>query len=243
MTQPRIEFRCPDCRTILKTNADRAGQRTHCPSCRCAVQVPNCTFYVEPSPPPVSAPAVLPAGGRLTIPRKKTLAERLTEIVPFLPYVGLICGGAVALSLWETPPSLLWLLSYVAVVCVAVSAAYIVQNHWRRWRRAVWVATLFVTPLLIWGYYKTATYAVIWESESNDARYVDTYTRERRIVERLILFHSGSIWIASGGFSDSGKLHGKWSYLMRDGGLAEESVWYWYGEEVSEGEWHLRSQY
>lgn len=49
----------------------------------------------------------------------------------------------------------------------------------------------------------------------------------------------------SGPMSDSGKLHGHWEtsiWLRGDGRHRNTDEWYWYGEVVSEGEWHLRNK-
>lgn len=59
----------------------------------------------------------------------------------------------------------------------------------------------------------------------------------RRIDGRpLSVFIHGDDYTASGPVSESGKPHGEWS--VRDGGLYSQPKWYWYGEEVTEGEWH-----
>lgn len=55
----------------------------------------------------------------------------------------------------------------------------------------------------------------------------------------------------SGTFSDSGKLHGQWKTTIwrkvdgansDDGDFDESEQWYWYGEPITEGEWHLRNK-
>ena len=44
----------------------------------------------------------------------------------------------------------------------------------------------------------------------------------------------------SGDLSESGKQHGKWTLLSCDGNGAvlRQRVWYWYGQECSEGDFH-----
>lgn len=60
--------------------------------------------------------------------------------------------------------------------------------------------------------------------------------------EMFIAFPDDSpIIMASGGLSSSGKYHGEWSYQFNDPPRFE-TLWYWYGEEITEGEWHLRNQ-
>jgi len=45
---------------------------------------------------------------------------------------------------------------------------------------------------------------------------------------------------AEGPMSPSGKLHGEWKHVQWEP-YREWHTWHWYGEEVSEGEWHLRT--
>ena len=57
-------------------------------------------------------------------------------------------------------------------------------------------------------------------------------------------------WTMSGEgpMSASGKPHGEWENQdLRAGwwdlpGRGESKTWYWYGEEITEGEWHLRNK-
>lgn len=53
-------------------------------------------------------------------------------------------------------------------------------------------------------------------------------------LDRYVIWDDGSS--LNGPVSSSGKRHGKWTYYNGDSYV--EHSWYWYGEEVSEGEWH-----
>ena len=78
---------------------------------------------------------------------------------------------------------------------------------------------------------KTATYVHRWETE--EYSYFDTTKRSGRIMDRRMWPKDGNILTgyASGPMSESEKRHGKWSIGYKD-------VWYFYGEEVTEAEWH-----
>ena len=49
-------------------------------------------------------------------------------------------------------------------------------------------------------------------------------------------------WEAGGPMSESGKPHGHWTTTLWEPRLNWTDQWYWYGEEVSEGQWHLRNR-
>lgn len=55
---------------------------------------------------------------------------------------------------------------------------------------------------------------------------------------RWVRFASGGS--AEGDFSESGKQHGQWTYVDDDWKVTH--TWYWYGEEITEGEWYLRNK-
>ena len=75
--------------------------------------------------------------------------------------------------------------------------------------------------------------------------YIDTYSRDRKLLHRFIMYESGDISTPEGGLSESGKRHGKWQSLIQepDGSNARmQSAWNWYGEQLTEGEWELRNK-
>lgn len=66
-------------------------------------------------------------------------------------------------------------------------------------------------------------------------------------VRRRIEFGGDAFKNAEGPLSESGKLHGHWVVNVLDNSdedLNLETVhgWFWYGEEITEGEWHLRER-
>jgi len=52
-------------------------------------------------------------------------------------------------------------------------------------------------------------------------------------------------WWAHGPMSPSGKRHGEWTFFFHgddDTPPRLMASWYWYGEQISEGDWHLRNR-
>ena len=241
MAFSKIEFTCHACEKKLRATFEMAGQSTFCPSCGRALEVPIRTLYVETPPPPRHLASPKKTTTVPAVPALQPAHARLPEVARNLPYVLLVGSTLSALWLWTAEPSLLWGVSYILVIVAVFSAAFIVQRFRPNWRRLCWVVAVILSPVAVSCYYSFATYTERWTSEEMDASYTDTYSRDRKILKRIILFHSGDELLASGGFSDSEKLHGPWTYIMRHRGLAEETRWYWYGETITEGEWHLRN--
>ncbi len=97
-----------------------------------------------------------------------------------------------------------------------------------------------MSPLL-WIY--TARNAEVkrrWQKEG--ISYVDSEWRYSGTVYHQ--YFSGkelSDLSAEGYVSESGKKHGKWTYTIVQP-YFQEDQFYWYGEKVTEGEWHLRNK-
>jgi hypothetical protein len=78
--------------------------------------------------------------------------------------------------------------------------------------------------------------------------YKDTYRRWGRVLiyKEYSFFEPGEFgafaW-AEGPVS-RGNIHGEWKWFEQDGsgGYEERGKWYWYGDEITEGEWHLRNR-
>ena len=91
------------------------------------------------------------------------------------------------------------------------------------------------------------------EYAGRTVRYIDTYRRwGRRLVYReLRVIPAGETLLSScfkfehcseGPMSESGKPHGAWTYEERRDGYKMTHLWFWYGEEITEGDWHLRNK-
>lgn len=96
---------------------------------------------------------------------------------------------------------------------------------------------------------ETATPVAYWGSrtgrEISRIRYRDTYKRwGDRFVHRRIDNYDNRGHVTrsfAGPMSESGKPHGPWELALWDSHDRRLS-WYWYGEKITEGEWHLRNR-
>ena len=89
--------------------------------------------------------------------------------------------------------------------------------------------------------FRPQPYTKTWYSDRGD-KYIDTYSPDDVITHRIFMTSDRS-WQATGPMTPSGKLHGQWFVVSEsvDGQMETRFKWYWYGDEVSEGEWHLRA--
>lgn len=100
----------------------------------------------------------------------------------------------------------------------------------------------------IWGIVNVDYREHIWadDSPSLTKLYVDTYYRWSGSHYRQLTVRSDSAtWNAEGWMSKSGKPHGKWTnslYTKETSSFEVIPIWYWYGEEVTEGQFVLMSK-
>jgi len=156
--------------------------------------------------------------------------------------LGIALGITWLCTLWR-PPSLLLLLNYPALagLIVLVTRAACRRVPWPKLRPPVVVASCLV-----------ALWLNGW-ADRYDRRYRDkdgalkVITRGRfssRWNEKWIIYPAESdslLLSANGPLSKSGKMHGKWTWLWKKG-KPLTYTWHWYGEEITEGEWHLRNK-
>ena len=117
----------------------------------------------------------------------------------------------------------------------------------RRWgkRLAIVIASVFAVALLWLSCWKVfGTYRESFEGTSN-SWITETYSNwtGKPCYRHVEMRDSGgkAIGYADGPVSDSGKPHGEWDLLFLDE-FKSVKWWYWYGEQITEGEWHLRNQ-
>lgn len=150
------------------------------------------------------------------------------------------------------------LLHYAALITVLCSFAALIASRLNH--RLAWYA---LAPLIgalawLWGHFD---YKISYWTDTTDTgaewQYTDyTYCGKARPYYRKMwtsgTANDGLIHLSiEGGFSQTGKLHGRWhtwAMYSADSGMAigdrhtDKDEWYWYGEEITEGEWHLRNR-
>ena len=157
------------------------------------------------------------------------------------------CGmfiGFLLLFLLRQPPSLLVLLPYLGVLLMAISGAVLLSRRVPAVRSKTGKAvTICAAAFLIWLLAGFDQYETVRKSkESTTAR--TTYARwGGRPLHRSIFVQDkeGFFWM-EGPLSPSGKPHGEWKNGGTGVGPMEAREWFWYGDQITEGEWHLRNK-
>jgi hypothetical protein len=119
---------------------------------------------------------------------------------------------------------------------------------------------LTAAAVLRWGYYDT--YQSKWRNET--VQYIDTHHRwSQNLIRRKMGFYNTAEaakqdtlgykeeFSLAGPMAGTGKPHGQWSWTLglehrsdayKSHQPTEKTNFYWYGDEISEGEWHLRNR-
>ncbi len=139
------------------------------------------------------------------------------------------------------------LLQYVGLVWLGVIVFRAVSKrveHAGGWKAPTKAATAILGAAIIWtwGYFDTCMHV----TETPRSRIEGTYTRfgEKPLYKTVWMRNERGGWESTfegPTSSDSGKPHGRWHFLSHSP-LYSEDTWYWYGEEVTEGEWQLRNR-
>ncbi len=130
----------------------------------------------------------------------------------------------------------------LAIACWGIGL--LVRRRLGGHKTTVTIGTLCLMVATLWlgGKYETFTHH--WMA-GDRTFYLDTYTRLGlpTLVYREVFNLSGG-GSACGPIAGSGKLHGEWTYygVFHTSGNIIEHRWYWYGKEITEGEWHLRTK-
>ncbi len=152
----------------------------------------------------------------------------------------LVLGGGLGwLFTLQPKPGPIVLVHYGLLVTAIVGVVRACAGKWPAYRKWITVGGTVAGVCLVILYGHHDYYEARWINEQG-TKYVDTYHRFSRNLVHRWLFPAG------GGSSDgpmagegTPKPHGMWTHLG-NGGI--EYTFYWYGEEVSEGEWHLRNR-
>jgi hypothetical protein len=147
------------------------------------------------------------------------------------------------------------LVHYGALILGVYSISYLLLGKVpsladSRWRWAI-PAIVAIAAALIW--WRNDYYYRIWSPNELPSGYesmfyhdyiargktnYEPYYREMHYSRK-----DKSIGNIVGGFTESGKRHGKWTTWSSYYSKSETKTnWYWNGEEISEGEWNLRNR-
>jgi hypothetical protein len=264
-----IQVKCETCGFKAKANDAAAGKITRCPKCQSLIRVPDLNWAndigpKEPEPPPFiksppvvsELPAIRPASvykepfdWPLFYSEMKKVAWGALIFVAVITWIATL-HGSQALLHYLSMAFIVWLIA--RRICVRMPEKF-----------RAWFVTLIVTSALFaWGRYDYRIER--WEDTDDTGRqsYEDYFprfgSREWPYYREYWLWMEKGCARATGGFTETGKQHGHWhssvigddnpAYLRigyeEDGipGWYHKDVWYWYGEEITEGEWHLRNK-
>jgi len=235
-----IDVLCPRCKQTLRFETKAAGHVVPCPTCGLPCRVP-----AEPS-----------NVRRLNACVAKVWHEsedNRAELAKFLKrlrwdWIATILCGIAFLSTIGTARNGSIFMLYASLSGLAAGIA-ILCCRWLRIRSRRRVAVAGLAILLAWRVWKYFDfYQEHWTSPA-DVQFVDKYLRwGHQITQREIrwptppgLKFSLLRPSASGPMAGNTKPHGEWTYISWDPFESRKS-WYWYGESISEGEWHLRKK-
>ena len=176
--------------------------------------------------------------------------------------------AGIMLFVWlatiQSPQSSVFVAFHYATLAAAcVGATIAICNGFFHGRHVLWAAPLAV--VIAWGsygpfdQYEKERVSV----ERSDGKYVDVFDRSTPVPGKATRIYQDSYWRWSGKhfyrfyesydskgkriysshgpMAGNGRLHGEWIGIeWHDSNITHE--WYWYGEEITEGEWHLRNR-
>lgn len=228
-----IPWICPHCSKEFPVIALAIARNVPCPHCGMSVDIPALIKLPTQSRNAVGALSVL---FKIAI-NNFAWCDSLRTFSILVGFVGWI-------ATIQTPPSPFILVHYALLVLVLVGIYLVFVNTWSAYKKAIKIAG-FVFGLSIVSLYATKydSFKSRWTDKDGD-KFIDTYKRwGHDLVYRSVIFKDDS-GFCHGPMKGEGhpKQHGKWTCLgkwFRDG---LEYTFYWYGEEVSEGEWNLRNK-
>jgi hypothetical protein len=239
-----IQFSCTNCGKRVQAPDLAVGKKAECPQCKTINKVPVPDGFDQLLPPPiVPPPAITPAEPKP--PRKLPSWEDLAPIVWKTTLAVSIVGFLITV---RTPPGPLVFWHYVGLmVAVGLIAYKLVKRFKPYW--SIWIAIgAAIVAANLWSRWD---YAIEHWTKPSDGRdgtyhYTDYIYRgnDSPFYRSMYVFwKNGGYYSAEGEFSESGKQHGKWhSHSFEDESSSSTDIWYWYGEPITEGDWHLRNQ-
>ncbi len=124
-------------------------------------------------------------------------------------------------------------------------AGWFEWNRWRHLKFLIVASAIFCAAY--WFFASTRTeYQHFTRGEGEFQSTINASHRIRRWNNSWLDGHcviNGPIVIEMGGLTSSGKRHGHWlSFGKGEFQGTELETWYWFDDEISEGEWHLRNK-
>lgn len=137
---------------------------------------------------------------------------------------------------------------YFSLAIFSAMLPFEIFRHFKRWR-SLQVPFAIAFVVLAWSIWpRFDSYDTQWYSDTG-TRFVDSYSRSGKHWYRHLTMKS-SKGTYSLGYSSEGPMsgtpprpHGHWLSTSWEPVLFEQSHhWFWYGEEITQGEWELRQK-
>jgi len=248
-------MQCSTCGRILRYPVSKAGAVVKCPRCSDLLRLrkPDASPLIAPEPDVEPQPGV--NQGLQTNEPADWDAEpiegpaAIREFKAFLATVwpGWIIGlGLFAWLYFSVVNSQnLPLFCYPSIALAGVGGTVILSRRSGP-RTAKWIGIpITLAAVVAWGYFDT--YESTWHNEN--VRFTDTYSRwgGNLVYRDLDIFENEArqglpVFSEEGPMAGTGRPHGEWKVMIWKPDLRSETQFYWYGEEIDEGEWYLRNR-
>lgn len=238
---------CPGCARVYRLPAGKTPPDV-CHKCRQALASGEVLEQkIPPSPLPTvflpTAPteaAVFRSSVDLIEIRRRGKDNLLVMAATFL----FVSGLAVAFFTYGQSAAL---ASYSGLIISLASGSVLAKRTWPHRTKIIRLIhwPIGISAILAFGWFDT--YAEPVERAFGDFKVSGNtrYSRWGRVpLESFIRIDDpeGKMdSMAWGPLSPSGARHGEWRIILGSGG-GLRSQWFWYGEEITEGEWHLRNR-
>lgn len=247
---PRVRTTCPECGHDGQISRDKLGSHVRCPQCESRFEAVEAAPVPEIVTDPISTTRQRPPSPVIGI--LKDISHRLSQDQSpiywmLLPVFVLPWGWFDVISNERFPAV------PVAVICIlgiCVCLSNLVPRvrdlgHWQR--RLVAVAAAFAL-IYCWSWFDiytdtikgglTTKYVDRYKFGNDPCRMVVVHHDPDSFVDGIPIFNVAELSIP---LTRDGVSHGEGEMILYNP-FQKERVFYWYGESVSEGEWHLRNK-
>lgn len=261
-----IPVQCQTCQKKFKANDAASGKILACPNCHAMIHVPDVNWvneieFKEPHAPP--AVELLPVVEEVSaIPPRAPKPRQPFDYQKWQGRIKVVTFWLSILMFFVTmrEPGFATISHYTALGLLTGIGASWFATKWIPMHRRATIIVAVAVALFLWG--RSDYYIKRWEkfNDGEPTKYSDYYRRFSNTLfyrDIWIELENGSHHI-EGSFSESRKPHGHWHESVADDkangykyfdykeqaipGWFYKDTWYWYGEEITEGEWHLRNK-
>lgn len=263
-----IPVKCETCGQKFRANDDASGKIGHCPKCKALIHVPDANWVNEVDfKEPATAVEIIEAQPVIEPdPKPQKPFDYAKWIARIKAITFALCITMFFVSM-RTPVLAETISHYVAlIIAVAIFSEWVGRLIPERFQKPLLITLPFLTAV-VWACFD---YKIERWQKTNAAGEVVSYEDYYRRFRGHSLFYRrygdpdspGGMEYREGPFSDTGKSHGKWMHVKKVGDLNDAEIeymqshgfwsdgsttffrvhWYWYGEEITEGEWHLRNK-